>query len=129
LSITDSKLAILIATEEGFYVAGSIPQRFNNPGDLRHSPHSFHTVADPDGIGQIDTPQDGWADLERQLHLFAGRGLTMEQMIYGVPDAQGVLQGGYAPESENDSAAYLAYLCTGLGCQPSTLVSDALKIV
>lgn len=111
-----SKLAQLIAQEEGFYVPGSVPNRDHNPGDLRHSPHSFHT-GDPNAIGQIDDDADGWADLERQLALFADRGLTLEQAIYQ-----------FAPPTENDSARYLAYVCNGLGCPSSTLVSEALQI-
>jgi hypothetical protein len=112
-----TKLALLIAQEEGFDVPGSVPNRDNNPGDLRHSPHSFHNPGDPDGIGIIDSPADGWADLERQLQLFADRGLTLSQAIYE-----------FAPPSENDSAQYLAYVVSGLGCTPDTLVSDALLI-
>jgi hypothetical protein len=122
-----SKLAQLIAKEEGFGIPGTVPTRDNNPGDLRHSPHSLHP-GDPNAIGQIDTVAHGWADLERQLGLFASRGLTLEQMIYGVPDKEGNLVGGYAPESENNSSQYLEYLCHGLGCEPDTLVSEALKV-
>jgi hypothetical protein len=67
--------------------------------------------------------------LERQLQTDAARGLTLEQMVYGIPNAEGVEEGGYAPESDgNNSAAYLAFLCQGLGCQPDTLVKDALLI-
>lgn len=112
-----SKLAQLIAQEEGFNVPGTVPNRDNNPGDLRHSPHSFHNPGDPNAIGQIDTVADGWADLERQLGLFASRGLTLAQAIFE-----------FAPPSENDSAAYLAFVCQGLGCQPDISVTDALNI-
>jgi hypothetical protein len=110
-------LAQLIAQEEGFDVPGSVPNRDNNPGDLRHSPHSFHTEANPDAIGQIDTPADGWADLERQLQLYAERGMTLREAIYE-----------FAPPVENDSAQYLSFICAGLKCSPDTLVSDALAI-
>jgi hypothetical protein len=112
-----SKLAELIAKEEGYGIPGSLPTRDNNPGDLRHSPHSFHTAAAPDAIGQIDNPADGWADLELQLQRFAERGLTLEQAVEI-----------FAPPSENDSVGYLAYICTGLGVPATTLVSDALNI-
>jgi hypothetical protein len=112
-----TKLAQLIAQEEGFNVPGSVPNRDNNPGDLRHSPHSFHTAGDPDGIGIISTVADGWEDLERQLQLYASRNLTLEQMVYE-----------FAPPSENNSAEYLAFVCSGLKCDPQMLVSDALKI-
>jgi hypothetical protein len=114
-----SKLAEAIAHEEGFYVPGSLPQRDNNPGDLRHSPHSFHSADAPDAIGVIDTPSDGWADLERQLQLYADRGLTLAQAIYE-----------WAPPTENDSAAYLVYVVKYLGppANSDMLVSDALKL-
>jgi hypothetical protein len=111
-----SKLAHLIAQEEGYGIPGALPTRDNNPGDLRHSPHSFHT-GDPNAIGQIPTPEEGWADLERQLKLFAERGLTLQEAIYE-----------FAPENENNSAAYLDFVCHGLGCGADTLVKDALLI-
>jgi hypothetical protein len=112
-----SKLAALIATEEGFFVPGSLPQRMNNPGDLRHSPHSFHLPDAPNAIGQIDNPEDGWDDLQNQLQLFAERGMTLEEAIYT-----------YAPPTENNSAAYLQFICNGLGCAPDTPVAQALEI-
>ena len=118
-----SRLARLIAQEEGFGIPGAIPTRDNNPGDLRHSPHSFHTADAHDAIGQIDSVQDGWADLERQLQLYAARGLTLRQAIYE-----------FAPESENNSEQYLAYVCKGLGVDPglpepdtTISVTEALK--
>jgi hypothetical protein len=111
-----TKLAEAIAHEEGFYVPGSLPARDHNPGDLRHSPHSFHT-GDPNSVGAIYSDTDGWADLERQLEIFAQRGLTVEQMVYE-----------YAPPTENDSAAYLDYVCQYVGCAPGMQVSEALTL-
>jgi len=111
-----SKLARLIGQFEGFNVPGSLPQRDNNPGDLRHSPHSEHS-GDPNAIGQIDTPEDGWADLEHQLQLYAQRGLTLDELV-----------SQYAPPNENDTVRYLNFLCDGLGLSPDDLVSTALKI-
>lgn len=108
-----SKLAEAIAHEEGFYVDGSLPERSNNPGDLEHAPGEAHTTSSP--IGSFRDPADGWAALEAQLAKFAERGLTIAQMI----DI-------YAPASENDTAAYLAYVCQYVGCNPQTLVSDVL---
>lgn len=111
-----SKLARLIAQEEGFNVAGSLPQRDHNPGDLRHSPHSVH-AGDPNAIGQIDTVEDGWADLERQLELYARRGLTLAELV-----------SQYAPPNENDTDRYLAFLCDGLGMSATDTVTKALEI-
>ena len=110
-----SKLARLIATEEGYGIPGDVPTRDNNPGDLRHSPHSFHSAGDPNGIGTIDSPADGWSDLERQLQLFSSRGLTLQQAIYE-----------FAPPEENDSAQYLKYVCDGLGLPATATVTEAL---
>lgn len=111
-----SKLARLIAQEEGYGTPGSVPTRDNNPGDLRHSPHSFHTGDAPNGIGLIDSVADGWADLERQLQLFAQRGLTLRQAIYE-----------FAPPEENNSAQYLKFVCDGLGLPETATVAEALQ--
>lgn len=103
---------------EGFNVQGSVPNRDDNPGDLRHSPHSEHAPDDPNGIGKIDSVSDGWADLERQLQLYAHRGLTVRDAI-----------AEFAPPTENDTSNYLAFICTGLGCDPDTPMSQALLII
>ena len=58
-----SRLAELIAREEGFGLPGKIPTTHHNPGDLRHSPHSSHDPDAPNAIGEIDNDQDGWNDL------------------------------------------------------------------
>lgn len=111
-------LARLIAKREGFGIPGAIPTTHHNPGDLRHSPHSVHSPDHPDSIGEIDTDADGWADEERQLQLYASRGLTLREMIINY----------YAPANENDSEAYLQFVCDGLHMIPDALVSEALKL-
>lgn len=111
-----SKLAELISKMEGFGIPGTVPTRDHNPGDLRHSPHSEHP-GDPNGIGVIDNDADGWADLERQLQLFAQRGLTLAQAIYT-----------FAPPNENNTEDYLKFVCQDLGCTADTPVAQALEI-
>jgi hypothetical protein len=111
------RIAELIAREEGYGIPGALPTRDNNPGDLRHSPHSFHTADAPEAIGQIDSPADGWADLVRELDLYASRGLTVAQAIYE-----------WAPPNENNTAGYLAYVVNGLGVSADTLLSEAIQI-
>lgn len=110
-------LARLIAKEEGFGIPGAIPTTHNNPGDLRHSPHSEHATDSPNSIGQIDSIEDGWEDLERQLRLYADRGLTLRDMIINY----------YAPEGENDSERYLAFICQGLNLPDIATVAEALQ--
>jgi len=110
-----TKLAQLIAYHvEGFGPPANKPTRDNNPGDLEHAPH----IESWDGaIGVEPTLDDGWADLERQLGLFASRGLTLEQMAYE-----------YWPPSENPTADCLNTICAGLGLPPTATVAAALKI-
>jgi|SRR5579871_5751 len=112
------KLTQLIARREGFGKPGTIPTRRHNPDDLRHSPHSSHAGIGPDDIGEIDNDQDGWADADRQVELWAERGLTLERMVFGP----------LAPPSENDSAEYLRFLCDQLGLDADAPVAEALKI-
>jgi hypothetical protein len=75
-------LAKLIGKEEGFGVAGVLPTVRNNPGDLRHSPHSSHVGIGANDIGKIGTVADGWGDLERQLQIDAKLGYTLGEAIY-----------------------------------------------
>lgn len=112
-----SKLAQLIARHEGFYKNGSLPARRHNPGDLRHGPHVSHEGLGPNDVGIEPSDELGWADLERQLTLYAERGLTLEEMI-----------ATYAPPSENNTGAYLKAVTEGLGVSGGTTVRDALRI-
>jgi hypothetical protein len=110
-----SKLAQLIASEEGFFKSGSLPQRQCNPGDLEHAPGESHQGTGP--VGSFATPALGWTALENQLQLDASRGWTLQQMVYT-----------YAPPPQNNSAQYLAYLVQGLGCAADTPMAQALLI-
>lgn len=112
-----TKLARLVAQMEGFGIPGSMPTRDHNPGDLRHSPHSSHEGEGSNDIGIIDDDEDGWADLERQLEIYAAHSMTLRAAIYA-----------FAPPTENNSERYLKFVCDGLGCSPDTPVSEALKI-
>jgi hypothetical protein len=113
-----SKLADAIAHQEGFYVTGSLPQRQNNPGDLRHAPDENHDFDHPNGIGWFTTPAQGWAALERQLRLYAGRNMTLEAAIYEFAP----------PDDNNDTPRYLNSICDALGCSADLSVTDALTL-
>ena len=74
------KLASAIATAEGYFVAGSVPQRNNNPGDLRGAPW----LTNPKVINhfvQFSTPGQGIAGLYHQVALDMARGVTLRQLI------------------------------------------------
>lgn len=115
--------AFLIAKEEGFFTAGTLPARRHNPGDLRHSPHSSHQGIGANDIGAIDDDEDGEADLERQLVIDAGRGFNMNAAVYS-----------WAPPTENNSAKYLSDLIAGFAeyghpeIGTTTPLSEALLI-
>lgn len=53
-----------IARAEGYYITGSVPNRANNPGDLKLG---GTTIAN--GITVFDSPDSGWNALYRQLYL------------------------------------------------------------
>jgi hypothetical protein len=112
-----SKLARLMAQEEGFGIAGAVPTIRNNPGDLTHAPGEVHAPNDPNGVGSFQTAEEGWDALERQLQIFADHHMTLRAAIYT-----------YAPPSQNDSERYLNFICEGLGCTPDTPVAEALKL-
>lgn len=112
-----TKLARLIAQEEGFGIPGAVPTRDSNPGDLRHAPHASHDGEGPNDIGIEDSVADGWADLERQLELYAKRGMTLREAIYE-----------FAPPSENNSERYLKFVSQGLGVSPDVPMNQALEI-
>ena len=118
-----TRLAYLIAREEGFFRAGTLPAVRHNPGDLRHSNHSQHPggPAHKDDIGTIDTDADGWADLERQLQIDAARGLTLQQAIY---------QWAPAGDGANNPANYLADIIAGFAGQfgPDSPLSAVLAV-
>lgn len=112
-----SKLAQLIGKREGYGIAGDLPTRQNNPGDLMHAPGEVHPADAPNSIGSFPTPAEGWAALEGQLIRWAGRNLTIAQAL--------TLE---APPSCNNTAEYIQYICDGLPCTPDTPVAQALLI-
>ena len=61
------KLAQAIASAEGFYKAGSRPQRNNNPGDMTQD--LIGKAVGTDGPFVVyATPDDGWANLYAQIN-------------------------------------------------------------
>jgi len=112
-----TRAAQVWAHNEGFGIVGSIPTLRHNPGDLRHSPHSSHVGEDVNDIGIIDTDNDGWADLERQLQLYADRGMTIQEAGET-----------YWPAPENPTETCIKTVCEWLGLGPQVKMSIALMI-
>lgn len=90
-----------IARAEGFYLAGSIPAKTNNPGDLKLPNTATYGSS---GITVFATAAEGWAALYRQLWLIStGRSsyyrntMTIRQMgdVYA-PSADRNIPGAWA---------------------------------
>ncbi len=82
LSIPDLiyRLACAIATEEGFFVNGSLPERDDNPGDLRAAPWLIHAAV-AHGFWVARSIAEGIAGLEHDIALDVARGWSLRQLI------------------------------------------------
>jgi len=74
------KLASAIGTAEGYFVAGSLPQRHNNPGDLRSAPWLKGAKIE-NGFWHAKSAGEGIAGLYHQIALDIARGATLRQLI------------------------------------------------
>lgn len=89
-------LASAIATEEGYFVSGSLPARNNNPGDLRAAPWLVKPVIQG-GFWVAGSRAAGIAGLYHQIALDIARGVNLRKLIYK-----------WAPPTENNSAQYVS---------------------
>lgn len=86
-----------IAVVEGFYQPGSVPRRFNNPGDIFPWPGCKLPVDKKSGVIVFPTVADGWTQLRAQVRKNIGRNLTLFEFFAGQRDEKGnLLPGGYA---------------------------------
>jgi len=106
-------LASAVQQMEG-YRPGTIAYRNNNPGNLMYVGQPGATQGEG-GFAKFASYQDGFAALERQLGLYAGRGMTISEMT-----------AVYAPagHGSNDPQAYAQYLANKLGVSPNTPLTD-----
>lgn len=72
------RMAQAIARAEGFYVAGSVPARAHNPGDLKMINWTGPTLGE--GISVFQSDDAGWNALYRQLYLI----LTGDSRVYNL---------------------------------------------
>src|SRR5579862_8104520 len=97
-------LASAIATQEGFFKTGTLPQRNNNPGDLRAAPWLAHPVI-VNHFWVAGSRAAGVAGLYHQIALCIARGESLRQLI-----------NIWAPESDNNNtSAYLANVAKWTG--------------
>lgn len=112
MSLVD-QIAESIARMEGFYKAGTLAARNNNPGNLR----TWGSNPVVNGYAQFPTAEAGWSALKRQVQLLIDRGLTLKEFFSGKP---GVYP-GYAPAADaNDPNGYAAFVAKRLGVDINT---------
>ena len=87
-------LAEAISVAEGFPVAGSVPQRAHNPGDLVLGDKGHGTLG-AEGVTIFQDDATGWAALEHELSLIRSRkshvytpSMTIQQMANHWTDTQ-----------------------------------------
>ena len=98
------RLVCSFCTAEGAFATGSLPNRDNNPGDLRLAPWVQHPHI-AGGFWHPDSLVEGIAGLYHQLALDIARGWTLRQVVYS-----------YAPPTDgNNSANYLAETARRMG--------------
>ncbi len=91
-----NKLASAIATQEGFFVSGSLPNRTNNPGDLRAAPWLVKPKIEK-GYWHPASQEEGLAGLYHNILLNIARGQNLRQLIYRWAP----------PEDKNDTEKYI----------------------
>lgn len=95
------------------------PTRNNNPGDIEYGPfarkHGATKIEDtPPHVAPrfayFPTIELGFKAL-RELILIHYNGMTVKQFV-----------NKYAPSNENDTNAYISYICRACACTPDTIV-------
>ncbi len=94
-------LVCAIATKEGWFSDGTIPQIYNNPGDLRFAGQHGATRPRPavngvEPIAAFPSKALGIAALYRDIWAKVVTGVTVRQLI-----------AEFAPPNENDTSVYL----------------------
>lgn len=88
-----------VASAEGFFVNGALPNRDNNPGDLRAAPWLTNPVI-VDGFWNAATAAEGIAGCHHQVALDIARGYSLRTLIYAwAPPTDGNKTDNYLQET------------------------------
>lgn len=87
-------------------------QANNNPLNLRYAHQTESTGPTADGFAYFENPMAGWRAAHAQIKLDQSRGITLARFITK-----------FAPPSENDTEAYLKYVCIQLGVLEGTMLA------
>lgn len=118
------QLARAIARAEGFYVAGSLPARAHNPGDLIQPWRTDLPTMGAEGITVFPSDADGWEALHRQLWLIA----SGQSRVYSVDMTLQDMAERWAPGSVhgNNPSAWAANVALDLGVSASATLAELL---
>lgn len=84
--------------------------RNNNPGNLRVSPAPWRgTIGENQGFAVFDTMHNGLRALARQIITYQDR--------YNIRTVSAAIS-RWAPSTENNTAQYIAFVCSVLNCKP-----------
>jgi hypothetical protein len=106
-----------IARAEGFYVAGSIPQRAHNPGNLKLGGETLGAT----GITVFASDAEGWAALYRQLALI----VAGSSRVYTLDDTIRAM-GEKWTATENEQLAWSSNVASALGVSVDAPLSQVL---
>lgn len=95
-------VAAAMAHVEGFYSTKSLAYRHKNPGNLRHHPPDYDTYP---------TIERGWWAL-------------VEDILANAHLSLGAFLSKYAPNTENDTSAYVRDVCVLTGYTPGTMIGE-----
>jgi hypothetical protein len=106
-----------IAREEGFYVARTLPNRRNNPGDIVEGTFAqAHGALPTDGSRFAHFPSaDVGFNAMRSLLNAHYLGLTVSEAL-----------NKWAPPVENQTNSYIANVCKWTGLTPDTIVTKEI---
>jgi|SRR5215831_9299578 len=110
------RIAIAIATAEGFYTQGSRPQRDNNPGDMTQDLIG-RSVGKDGPFAVFANVGDGWANLYAQINLWLSGGSA-----HATPDSSiADIAGFYTADNQTSWATNVA---NALGVSTDTTLGE-----
>lgn len=112
------RMSRAIAQAEGFYVAGSIPARANNPGDIKVPNWSGAKLGE--GISVFPTIGEGWSRLYRQLNLIA----SGQSRVYTLGDSIASMSVKWT--GSDNAAAWASIVASALGTETDALLAEVL---
>jgi len=104
------RIARAIARAEGYFVAGSLPNRLNNPGSLK-DPNTGQLRAFP-------TVEEGWAALKQQVARMLEGTSRFYQPSMTIAQIAAIYTGGDKPD------AWARIVAGELGVSPDTPLKD-----